>query len=291
MRTFQTIRDMLRYAVSQFNQHQLYFGHGTTNAFDEAAYLILHTLALPIDQLNPFLDAKLTKVEIKALDTIIQRRIKERIPAAYLTHEAWLQGYRFYVDPRVLIPRSFIAELIVERFSPWLDDTPEPKRILELCTGSGCLAIMMADVFEHAQVDAVDLSQDALAVAQHNVTEYHLTDRVHLIESDLYQNVPNRKYDLIVANPPYVNGASMKTLPREYLHEPKMALAGGKDGMDLVKRIVNGASKYLSKNGLLIIEIGNEARFAMKAFSHLELMWLPTSGGDDRVFLLDASQL
>lgn len=287
---FQTIRDMLRYAVTQFNQNHLFFGHGSSNAFDEAAYLILHTLSLPIDQLNPFLDAKLTQKEIADIDAIIQKRIKERLPAAYLTHEAWLQGYKFYVDSRVLIPRSFIAELILEEFSPWFDDRKPPKKILELCTGSACLAIMLADVFS-TSVDAVDLSSEALEVAQKNVNDYGFQKQIKLIQSDLFENVPHKKYDLIIANPPYVNTQSMKKLPKEYLHEPQMALAGGKDGMDLVRRIIQNASNYLNKDGLLIVEIGNEADFAIKAFPHLDLTWLSTSGGDDRVFLLEAEQL
>lgn len=288
---FQTIRDMLRLAVTRFNEAKLFFGHGSSNAFDEAAYLILKSLSLPLDRLEPFLDARLTPEEIGRIRMLIDRRVSERIPAAYLTTEAWLQGYRFYVDNRVIIPRSFIAELIMEQFAPWVEDPDMPRRILELCTGSGCLAIMMADAFPHAQIDAVDLSADALDVARINVADYEMNDRINLIQSDLYQAVPDGKYDLIVTNPPYVNSRSMKKLPPEYLHEPQVALEGGDDGMDLVRKIVSEAGAHLHDNGLLMVEIGNEAHHAQAAFPDLELTWLSTSGGDDRVFLIEASQL
>ena len=288
---FHSIRDLLRLAVTRFNEARLFFGHGSNNAFDEAAFLILNSLSLPPDKLEPFLDAKLTQEEISRIRMLIDRRVSERIPAAYLTTEAWLQGYRFYVDKRVIIPRSFIAELIAEQFSPWLEDPEKPRRVLELCTGSGCLAIMLADAFVHARVDAVDLSTDALDVARINVDEYEMSERINLIQSDLYKAIPDRKYDLIVTNPPYVNSSSMKKLPPEYLHEPQIALAGGDDGMDLVRKIVAEAGQYLNDSGLLIVEIGNEAHYAEVAFPDLELTWFSTSGGDDRVFLVEASQL
>lgn len=288
---FHTLRDMLRLAVTRFNEASLFFGHGSSNAFDEAAYLVLKSLSLPLDKLEPFLDARLTPEEIGRIRMLIDRRVAERIPAAYLTTEAWLQGYRFYVDKRVIIPRSFIAELIMEQFAPWVDDPDTPRHILELCTGSGCLAIMMADAFPQAQIDAVDLSAEALDVARINVDDYEMNDRISLIQSDLYQALPAGKYDLIVTNPPYVNSTSMEKLPPEYLHEPQMALAGGDDGMDLVRKIVSGAGQYLNDNGILIVETGNEAHYAKAAFPDLELTWLSTSGGDDRVFLIEASQL
>lgn len=288
---FNTIRDMIRLAVTGFNQAGLFFGHGNDNAFDEAVYLVLSSLSLPPDKLEPFLDAKLTAEETARTRKLIERRIAERIPAAYLTNEAWLQGYRFHVDPRVLIPRSFIAELIMEQFAPWVEDPESPCRILELCTGSGCLAIMLADAFPNAVIDAVDLSADALEVARINVAQYRMEERINLICSNLYQALPRQPYDLIVTNPPYVNSRSMQKLPPEYRHEPQMALAGGTDGMDLVKPIVSAAGRYLAENGLLIVEIGNEARHAQAALPELELTWLATSGGDDRVFLVEASQL
>ncbi len=288
---FFTLRDLLRYAVTRFNQAKLFFGHGSSNAFDEAAYLILHTLSLPLDRLEPFLDARLLPEEIAAVLKVIDRRAAERVPAAYITKEAWLGDYRFYVDERVIVPRSFIAELIPEQFAPWISDPESVTNILDLCTGSGCLPIMLAEAFPNAHVDAVDISPDALAVAQRNVADYGLQDRIALIESDLYDKLPQKKYDLIISNPPYVNAGSMAKLPQEYLREPQIALAGGEDGMDLVRRIVAGAAQRLTEQGVLVVEIGNERVHAEAAFPELELTWLSTSAGDDMVFLLTADQL
>lgn len=288
---FSSLRDLLRYAVTRFNTAGLFFGHGSNNAFDEAAYLLLHTLQLPLDKLEPFLDARLLPDEIDSLLQCIERRTMERLPAAYLTNEAWLGGYRFYVDQRVIVPRSFIAELIPEQFTPWIRDPESVTHILELCTGSGCLPIMLADAFPNAHIDAIDISPDALAVAQRNVDAYQLQDRINLIESDLYDRLPQKQYDLIITNPPYVNQISMNRLPQEYRHEPHIALAGGTDGMDLVRRIVSGAAQHLTEHGLLIVEVGNEYDHAQAAFSDLELIWLSTSAGDDMVFLLTADQL
>ncbi|WLI87445.1 50S ribosomal protein L3 N(5)-glutamine methyltransferase [Massilia sp. R2A-15] len=288
---FTTPRDLLRYAVTRFNTEKLFFGHGSAEALDEAAYLILHTLKLPLDKLDPFLDAKLLPDEVLQVLAVIERRATERVPAAYITNEGWLGTYAFYVDERVIVPRSFIAELIPNSFSPWVEDAFAVENILELCTGSGCLAIMMADAFPNSVVDAVDISPDALAVAEHNIREYKLEGRVNPIQSDLYANVPFKKYDLIVTNPPYVNSDSMGKLPQEYLHEPQIALAGGADGMDLVRKIVEGAADYLTPEGILMVEIGNEREYAEAAFGHLGLTWLTTSAGDDMVFMLTADQL
>lgn len=289
--TFSTPRDLLRYAITRFNSARLFFGHGSAEAFDEAAYLILHTLKLPLDRLDPFLDARLLPDEVIQVMEVIERRVVERVPAAYITKEAWLGDYHFYVDERVLVPRSFIAELIPQTFSPWVQDPEAVENVLELCTGSGCLAIMMADAFPNAVVDAVDISKDALAVAEHNIREYKLEGRVNPIESDLYEHVPFKRYDLIVTNPPYVNSISMGKLPPEYLREPQIALAGGEDGMDLVRKIVEGAAERLTPEGILVVEIGNERDYAEAAFGHLGLTWLSTSAGDDAVFLLTAEQL
>nr|WP_314545203.1 50S ribosomal protein L3 N(5)-glutamine methyltransferase [uncultured Massilia sp.] len=289
--TFSTPRDLLRYAVTRFNGAKLFFGHGSAEAIDEAAYLILHTLKLPLDKLDPFLDARLLPEEVLQVLAVIERRVSERVPAAYITNEAWLGSYNFYVDERVLVPRSFIAELIPNAFSPWVADPEAVENVLELCTGSGCLAIMMADAFPNAVVDAVDISADALAVAERNIRDYKLEGRVNPIESDLYQNVPFKKYDLIVTNPPYVNSDSMSKLPPEYLREPQIALAGGEDGMDLVRKIVDGAAERLTPEGILVVEIGNEREYAEAAFGALGLTWLTTSIGDDAVFLLTAEQL
>lgn len=288
---FHTLRDVLRHAITRFNTEQLYFGHGSDNAFDEAAYLLLRTLELPLDRLEPFLDARLTEQEIAHLLSLIERRAKDRAPVAYLTHEALLGGYRFYVDERVIVPRSFIAELIPEQFQPWIADPDAVTNVLELCTGSGCLAIMLADAFPNAQIDALDLSADALEVAKKNVADYELQSRITLHHSDLYDKLPTKKYDLIVTNPPYVNSASMAKLPAEYKAEPQMALAGGDDGMDLVRRIVAGAKERLTPSGVLVVEIGNEFVYAEAAFADLELTWLSTSAGDEAVFLVTADQL
>jgi ribosomal protein L3 glutamine methyltransferase len=288
---FHTLRDVLRHAVTRFNAEQLYFGHGSDNAFDEASYLLLHTLKLPLDRLEPFLDARLTEQEIAALLALIERRAKDRVPVAYLTNEALLGEYRFYVDERVIVPRSFLAELIPEQFQPWATDPDQVTNVLELCTGSGCLAIMLADAFPNAEIDAVDLSADALAVADKNVTDYQLTDRITLHHSDLYNALPPKRYDLIISNPPYVNSASMANLPSEYQAEPAMALAGGDDGMDIVRRIVAGAKERLTPRGVLVVEIGNEFAYAEAAFADLELTWLSTSAGDEAVFLVTADQL
>ncbi len=288
---FQTLRDLLRYAVTRFNTAQLFFGHGSANALDEAAYLLLHTLKLPLDKIEPFLDARLLPHEIDAAIAVIERRATDRVPASYITNEAWLGTYNFYVDERVIVPRSFIAELIPERFTPWIQDPEEVTDILELCTGSGCLPIMLADAFENAQVDAVDISKEALEVARKNVATYDLADRINLIASDLYSNVPDKLYDMIITNPPYVNSQSMRQLPKEYQHEPQIALAGGDDGMDLVRKIVAGAASRLKPNGILMVEIGNERVFADAAFAEYGLTWLSTSAGDDMVFMLTAEQL
>ena len=289
---FSTLRDVLRFATTRFNGAGLFFGHGSNNAFDEAAYLLLHTLKLPLDRLDPFLDARLLPEEVGALLKVIERRAAERVPAAYITHEAWLGSYRFYVDERVIVPRSFIAELIPEQFVPFVSDAEEVASVLELCTGSGCLAILLADAFENARIDALDLSEEALAVAQRNVADYQLQDRVVLLQSDLYDALPpETRYDLIVSNPPYVNAGSMANLPPEYRCEPQMALAGGDDGMDLVRRIVEGARARLKPRGVLVVEVGNERAHAEAAFPELEMTWLSTSAGDDMVFLVTAEQL
>ena len=288
---FSTLRDLLRFAVTRFNTEKLFFGHGSANALDEAAYLLLSTLKLPLDKIEPFLDARLLPHEINAALAVIERRATDRVPASYITNEAWLGTYRFYVDERVIVPRSFIAELIPEHFAPWIQDPEAVTEILELCTGSGCLPIMLADVFYNAHVDTADISADALAVAQRNVDDYELNDQISLIQSDLYTNVPDKKYDMIITNPPYVNSDSMSKLPAEYLHEPNIALAGGDDGMDLVRKIVEGAKTRLKPHGILMVEIGNERAYAEQAFADYDLTWLSTSAGDDMVFMLTAEQL
>ena len=288
---FSTVRDLLRFAVSRFNQAQLSFGHGSANAYDEAAYLILHTLHLPLDLLDPFLDARLSAAEIDAVLNVIERRAAERVPAAYITQEAWMHGFRFHVDERVIVPRSFIGELLQDGLQPYVEDPEQVSAVLELCTGSGCLAILAAHAFPNADIDAVDLSAPALEVATRNVMDYKLEDRIALFEGDLYAPLAERRYDVIISNPPYVNAASMQELPAEYKHEPEMALAGGADGMDIVRRIIADARNWLTENGVLVIEIGNERAHVEAAFGGLNLVWLSTSAGDDNVFLIQAADL
>ncbi|WP_233801947.1 50S ribosomal protein L3 N(5)-glutamine methyltransferase [Paraburkholderia sp. HP33-1] len=288
---FSTVRDLLRYAVSRFSEAKLSFGHGSANAYDEAAYLILHTLHLPLDLLDPFLDARLTTAEIEAVLKVIERRAADRVPAAYITQEAWMHGFRFHVDERVIVPRSFIGELLQDGLQPYVEDPEQVGAVLELCTGSGCLAILAAHAFPNADVDAVDLSAPALEVATRNVVDYHLDDRIALFEGDLYAPLAERRYDVIISNPPYVNATSMQELPAEYKHEPEMALAGGADGMDIVRRIIADARNWLTEDGVLVVEIGNEREHVEAAFGGLDLVWLSTSAGDDNVFLIQANDL
>ncbi|CAB3716460.1 50S ribosomal protein L3 glutamine methyltransferase [Paraburkholderia graminis C4D1M] len=288
---FSTVRDLLRFAVSRFNQAGLSFGHGSANAYDEAAYLVLHTLHLPLDLLEPFMDARLSAAEIDAVLNVIERRASERVPAAYITQEAWMHGFRFYVDERVIVPRSFIGELLQDGLQPYVEDPEQVSAVLELCTGSGCLAILAAHAFPNADIDAVDLSAPALEVAARNVADYKLDDRIALFEGDLYAPLAERRYDVIISNPPYVNAASMRELPAEYKHEPEMALAGGADGMDIVRRIIADARNWLTEDGVLVIEIGNERQHVEAAFGGLNLVWLSTSAGDDNVFLIQAADL
>lgn len=289
---FLTVRDLVRYAVSRFNASHLVFGHGSDNAYDEAVYLVLHGLHLPLDLLEPFLDARLLPAETEAVLHLIERRVRERVPVAYLTNEAWMHGLRFYVDQRTIVPRSFIGELLQEGLEPWLPDPDGVADLLELCTGSGCLAVLMAHAYPGAHIDAVDLSPDALEVARRNVAEHDLADRIALHEGDLYAPLPaGKRYDAIFTNPPYVNETSMQALPPEYLAEPRMALAGGDDGMDIVRRIIAGARSRLNPGGVLIVEIGNERANVEAAFADLEIVWLPTSAGDDQVFLVEYDSL
>lgn len=286
-----TLRDVLRFSVSRFNEAGLFFGHGSDNAWDEAAYLLLHTLHLPLERLEPFLDARLTSAERAAVLRIIERRVVERVPAAYLTKEAWLGEHRFYVDERVIVPRSFIAELLDEQLAPWIDDPWAVGNVLDLCTGSGCLAILAAHAFPEAEVEAIDLSPDALAVARRNVADYGLESRLRLIESNLFAAVPGKRYDLIISNPPYVNAESMATLPQEYRCEPELALASGEDGLDLVRIMLKEAREHLNKNGLLVVEIGHNRDDLEAAFPNTPFTWLDTAAGDQYVFLLRREEL
>jgi ribosomal protein L3 glutamine methyltransferase len=286
-----TVRDFLRFAVSRFNQARLFFGHGSSDAYDEAAYLILHTLHLPLDRLEPFLDARLTDSERADVLNIIQQRVEKRIPAAYLTHQAILGDFSFYVDERVIVPRSFIAELLLEQLSPWITEPEKIGNVLDLCTGSGCLAILAAHAFPYASVDAADLSPAALAVAERNVADYQLQDRVRLVESDLFGKLGDKKYDLIISNPPYVDAESVAALPQEYLHEPKMALGSGLDGLDATRIILAQAAQHLNPNGILIVEIGHNRDVLEAAYPDLPFTWLDVSAGDQFVFMLHRNDL
>lgn len=288
----QSVRDLIRYAVSRFNEHKLFFGHGSDNAWDEAVYLVLHALHLPPDQLEPFMDARVIPSEREAALSLIDLRCERRLPAPYLTHEAWLQGYTFHVDQRVIVPRSPIAELLMNQLSPWVVDPYEVTGILDLCTGSGCLAIIAAHQFPEAFVDATDISKDALDVALINVDQHGLKDRLNLHHGSLFDPLPvSAQYDLIISNPPYVNSESMAKLPPEYRHEPTLALAGGDDGMDIVRTIIEQAPAHLRENGLLLIEIGHERPFFEAAFPELEPVWLDTAEASDQILLLTKEQL
>lgn len=286
-----TLRDWLRWAVSRFNEAKLFYGHGTDNAYDEAAWLILHTLHLPNDRLEPFLEARLTRAERLAVLNILEQRLVRRIPAAYLTCEAWLGPYRFYVDERVIVPRSYFAELLAEHMAPWITDPEHIHTALDLCTGSGCLAILMAEAFPGAMIDAVDVSSDALAVARRNVADYELEDRVHLIQSDLLDGLHGRRYDLIICNPPYVTADSMAALPAEYRHEPELALAAGDDGLDIVRRLLAAAPQYLTEHGLLFVEVGHNADIVEAAFPDQPLTWIDAPSGEGKIFMLGRAEL
>jgi len=287
----ETLRDWLRWSVSRFGEAKLHFGHGSNEAYDEAAYLLLHALHLPLDRLEPFLDAKLTQAERTTLGQLFTRRIDDRVPAAYLTHEAWLGDFRFYVDERVLIPRSFIAELMPGGLLPYVGPAAQVQAALDMCTGSGCLAILLAHAYPEADVDAVDISSAALAVAQRNVSDYALADRINLIRSDLFANLPEKTYDLIISNPPYVTAMAMDELPNEYRHEPELALAGGDDGLDAVRTIVKEAPRFLNPGGTLVVELGHNRAAAELAFPRLPFVWLDTADSEDCVFLVKREDL
>ncbi|MDP2824825.1 MAG: 50S ribosomal protein L3 N(5)-glutamine methyltransferase [Sulfuritalea sp.] len=281
-----TVRDWLRWAVSRFNEAGLFYGHGTDNAWDEAVWLVLATLHLPHDQLEPWLDAHLTKSERLTLLGNLQQRVVHRMPTAYLVQEAWLGPFRFYVDQRVIVPRSYFAELLESGFAPWIEDADAVGAALDLCTGSGCLAILMAHAFPNATVDAIDISPDALVVACRNIADYKLEGRVKAIESDLFAAVPGKRYDLILSNPPYVATAAMDALPPEYRHEPALALAAGADGLDVVRRILAEAREHLNPGGVLAIEVGHNQDLVAEAFPDLPAVWLDTEHAEGKIFLV-----
>jgi ribosomal protein L3 glutamine methyltransferase len=292
MKALQTIRDWLRYTVSQFEASDIFFGHGTDNSYDEAVWLIMSALQLPLDTLNNFLDARLTDKEREHLAKLIDSRVKNHIPTAYLVNKAWLQGYEFYVDERVIVPRSFIAELLVnDAFAPWIEHAELVQSAADICTGSGCLGILLADAFPDALVDVVDISPDAVDVCNINIAKYGLNERVKAIQSDMFTALKDKTYDLIISNPPYVDAASMATLPHEYQNEPQLALGSGNDGLDHTHILLREAANYLNDGGILVVEIGHNRNALLTAYPDLPFSWLETSSGDQFVFLLTKEQL
>ncbi len=286
-----TIRDWIRYAVSQFEASDVFYGHGTDNAYDEAVWLIMSGLHLPMDTLNNFLDARITADERIKLANFIEQRITKHTPTAYLLKEAWLQGLKFYVDERVLIPRSFIAELLSDGLNSWIEFPEMVESAADICTGSGCLGILLASVFPNAEIDVIDISQDAIDVANINIANYNLQEQVTAIKSDMFTALKGKKYDLIISNPPYVDAPSMATLPQEYQNEPQLALGSGDAGLDHTHTILREAANYLNDDGILIVEIGHNREALEAAYPNIIFNWLEVSSGNEFVFLLTKSQL
>ncbi|NOT14984.1 MAG: 50S ribosomal protein L3 N(5)-glutamine methyltransferase [Methylotenera sp.] len=287
-----TIRDWLRYAVSRFENSDIFYGHGTDNAYDEAVWLIMSALHLPHDTLNNFLEAKLTSIERTHLLSLIDTRISQHTPTAYLLKEAWLQGIKFYVDERVLIPRSFIAELLVsDGLSPWIEYPELISSAADICTGSGCLGVLLADAFPDAQVDVIDISPDAIDVCNININNFGLQDRITAIQSDMFSALAGKQYDLIISNPPYVDAPSMAALPIEYQQEPQLALGSGEAGLDHTHTILREAANYLTDDGILVVEIGHNREVLEAAYPDLAFHWLDVSSGNAFVFLLTKEQL
>ncbi|MDG3088706.1 50S ribosomal protein L3 N(5)-glutamine methyltransferase [Vibrio hannami] len=285
-----TLQDMVRWTVSRFNAAGLFYGHGTDNAWDEAVQLILPTLYLPIDVPPHVLNSRLTTSERQRIVNRVVKRINERTPTAYLTNKAWFCGLEFYVDERVLVPRSPIGELIEAQFQPWL--IQEPQRIMDLCTGSGCIAIACAHAFPDAEVDAIDISTDALEVAEQNIQDHGMEQQVFPVRSDLFRDLPDGdKYDIIVSNPPYVDEEDMNSLPEEFTHEPELGLAAGTDGLKLVRRILANAPDYLNENGILICEVGNSMVHMMDQYPQIPFTWIEFENGGHGVFMLTREQM
>ena len=285
-----TVRDYIRWGVSAFTKAGLYFGHGTDNAFDESLQLVLHTLGIPTGTEAPLMDAKLTEQERRLVLTVIDTRVRERIPVPYLTGEAWFAGMPFHVDERVLIPRSPVAELIEQGFEPWVGGKPVGS-ILDLCTGSGCIGIACAHYFEESEVDLADLSADALLVAQRNIDRYELQHRVRTVETDVFSGLSGKKYDIIVSNPPYVDKDDLASMPAEYHHEPAIALASGHDGLDVTRTILLQAEHHLNDGGLLVVEVGNSGLALEQAFHEVPFTWVEFEHGGHGVFVFTKEEL
>ena len=287
---FNTVTDALHWAARAFEAAGLYYGHGTDNAWDDAVALTLPVLDLPIDADHSVLQYRLSPGQSKQLQQLYRQRTEQRIPVPYLTQQAWFCGLSFYVDERVIIPRSPLAELITQQFSPWIA-SGGVHRILDLCTGSACIAIACAAAFPEAKVDAVELSVDAMAVAKINVKQHQVEHRVRILQSDVFSALTDERYDIIVSNPPYVNAQELVNLPAEFQHEPKLALAAGKDGLDIVRKILSQAIDHLTENGILVVEVGNSAAAVDTAFAHLPFTWLTFANGGEGVFLLNQNEL
>lgn len=285
-----TLRDYIRWALSAFHEHEVFFGHGTDNAWDEAIQLVFNAVHLPWDSHRELLDARLTMTEKRRILHYLRQRVVDRKPLPYITGEAWFMGLPFHVDERVIIPRSPTAELINSEFSPWLSDTPV-EHILDLCTGSGCIGIASALVFEEAEVDLVDISTDALEVAEKNIARHGLCDRVTPIQSDLFNELTGRRYNLIISNPPYVDAADLASMPAEYRHEPELALGSGDDGLDITRRILSEAADYLTEDGLLVVEVGNSEVHLMEQLPEVPLIWVELEQGGNGVFVITAAEL
>ncbi len=281
-----SVRALVEDAHARLISAKVALGQGTTSAWDEAVYLVLHALRLPPDQLQPYLSRPVTRAERRRVQKLLAARVRRRVPAAYLTREAWLGDLRFYVDERVIVPRSFIAELLRARLAPWIALPRASMSALDLCTGSGCLAVLMAKMFPHASITATDVSPAALTVARRNIAAYRLGPRIELLHSDMFAGLQSRRFDLIIANPPYVSTRSMRALPPEFRREPPLALAGGKDGFDAVRILLREAHRHLTEQGLLIVEVGHNRAALEAAYPRLPFIWLETSGGDDCVFML-----
>ncbi|WP_028109535.1 50S ribosomal protein L3 N(5)-glutamine methyltransferase [Ferrimonas futtsuensis] len=286
----QTIEDMLRWSVSRFNDAGIYYGHGTDNPWDEAVALVLHCLHLPLELGNEVRRARLTSSEKHKIAEMVIRRVRDRTPVPYLTNSAWFAGLEFFCDERVLVPRSPLAELIDKGFTPWMYNKPV-NRVLDMCTGSGCIAIACAYAFPEAEVDAVDISTDALDVAQINIERHGMLHSVFPIQSDCFDALPGQKYDLIVSNPPYVDAEDMADLPEEFHHEPELGLASGNDGLDLTRRILREAAEHLNDNGVLVVEVGNSWVALAEQLHEVPFTWLEFENGGDGVFVLTREQL